>query len=180
MAAQDAEYGLLVPGAHRARGLTGDWHVLRCLVRVETAWVAAQADLGLVPGRAAEAAAQVLSDEVMERSFDLVDLAERSELGGNPVIPMLADLRAAVREIDPQAVGAVHRGLTSQDVLDTALMLVLREAVQRLEDSLAQAESALAVLAQRHRGDLCAARTLTQHALPTTCLLYTSPSPRDS
>ena len=99
MAAQDAEYGLLVPGAHRAQGLTSDRHVLRCMVRAETAWVAAQADLGLVPGRAAEAAAQVLSDEVMERSFDLVDLAERSELGGNPVIPMLADLRAAVREI---------------------------------------------------------------------------------
>lgn len=168
MAAQDAEYGLLVPGAHRAQGLTSDRHVLRCMVRAETAWVAAQADLGLVQGSAAEAAARVLSDEVLESFFDLADLAERSELGGNPVIPMLADLRSALREIAPQAVGAVHRGLTSQDVLDTALMLVLREAVQCLEDSLSQAESALAVLAQRHRGDLCAARTLTQHALPTT------------
>lgn len=168
MAAQDADYGLLVPGAHRARGLAGDRQVLRCLVRAETAWVAAQAQLGLVPDSAAEAVADVLTDEVLDRSFDLADLAERSELGGNPVIPMLADLRAAVREIDPEAVDAVHRGLTSQDVLDTALMLVLREALQHLDDSLSQARSALAGLAQRHRHALCAARTLTQHALPTT------------
>ena len=112
--------------------------------------------------------ADVLTDEVLDRSFDLADLAERSELGGNPVIPMLAVLRAAVREIDPEAVDAVHRGLTSQDVLDPALMLVLREALQHLDDSMSQARSALAGLAQRHRHALCAARTLTQHALPTT------------
>ena len=167
MSAQDGDVGLLVPGAHRARGLTGDRQVLRCLVRAEVDWVQAQAEAGLVPSSAAQAARRVLADEQLERCFDLADLAERGELGGNPVIPVLADLRAAVRDVDPQAATALHRGLTSQDVLDTALMLVLDGALAEIGSSLRRAETALARRAQEHRSTISVARTLTQHALPS-------------
>lgn len=162
------DHGLLVPGAHRALGLTDDREVLRCLIRAEVAWVQAQADLGLVPAAHAASAARVLEAAQLEAGFDLAGIAERAELGGNPVIPMLADLRSAVREIDAEAVASVHRGLTSQDVMDTALMLLLRGGLEQLCDSLSGAEAALAELAERHRGTLAVARTLTQHALPTT------------
>lgn len=163
-----ADHGLLVPGSHRALALTDDREVLRCLIRAEVAWVGAQADLGLIPQAHAASVARVLEPRRLEAGFDLADIAERAELGGNPVIPMLADLRSAVREIDAQAVASVHRGLTSQDVMDTALILMLRGGLGELEESLAAAEGALAGLAEQHRDTLAVARTLTQHALPST------------
>lgn len=162
------DLGLLLPGSHRSRGLVGDEQVLRCLVRAEAAWVQAQADLELVPTEHARALEQVLEPQRFRAAFDLEDLAQRAELGGNAVIPMLADLRAAVREIDPAAAGSVHRGLTSQDVQDTAMMLLVREARREILSSLEAAERALGDLAQAHRGTLSVARTLTQHAMPST------------
>lgn len=163
-----ADHGLLTPGSHRALALTDDEEVLRCLIRAEVAWVQAQADLRLVPAAHAASVARVLERSPLEAGFDLAGIAQRAELGGNPVIAVLGDLRRAVREIDAEAVAAVHRGLTSQDVMDTALMLLLRGGLEQLGDSLSGAEAALAQLAERHRGTLAVARTLTQHALPTT------------
>ncbi|KOG88708.1 3-carboxy-cis,cis-muconate cycloisomerase, partial [Streptomyces varsoviensis] len=57
-------------------------------------------------------------------AFDVRDLALRARDGGNPVIPLAAVLTAAVARTDPAAAAYVHRGATSQDILDTALMLV--------------------------------------------------------
>jgi 3-carboxy-cis,cis-muconate cycloisomerase len=62
----------------------------------------------------------------------------------------------------------IHRGLTSQDVLDTALMLTLREVIDNLIGQLAEQISALSELAATHRSTPMVARTLTQHAVPTT------------
>jgi 3-carboxy-cis,cis-muconate cycloisomerase len=156
--------GLLSPGAHRGAAVTDDTAVLRALLDVEAAWVAAQADEGLAPVRAAEAARAA----ARAGDYDVAAIALRAEGGGNPVIPLLADYRHRLGELDPGAVRFVHRGLTSQDVMDTALMLVVRRAAEPLTRDLTAAAAALARLADEHRGSVQAARTLTQHALPST------------
>ena len=90
------------------------------------------------------------------------------EAGGNPVIPLVALLRNRIRESNADAARWVHRGLTSQDVVDTALMLCLRDAVDRVEDELRGQVEALSRLADAHRSTVMAGRTLTQHAVPIT------------
>ncbi|WP_424346451.1 lyase family protein [Kocuria sp. CH-021] len=156
--------GLLRPGAHRGDAHTDDTAVLQALLDVEAAWVAAQADAGLAPRAAAESARAA----ARAADYDAGDIARRAEGGGNPVIPLLADYRRRLGELDPDAVRFVHRGLTSQDVMDTAMMLLVRRAAEPLGRQLSGTADALARLAQTHRGTLQAARTLTQHALPTT------------
>lgn len=88
--------------------------------------------------------------------------------GGNPVIPLVAVLRARVAEVDAEAAGWVHRGATSQDVIDTALMLVASRALTRVDSALAATVDALALLADGHRATVMAARTLTQQSTPMT------------
>lgn len=92
-------------------------------------------------------------------------LAAAAVAGGNPVIPLVGALKDRV---GTDARGWVHRGATSQDILDTALMLVARTATSRVIASLAHAEISLRSLARSRRDEVAAARTLTQHAVPTT------------
>jgi 3-carboxy-cis,cis-muconate cycloisomerase len=84
------------------------------------------------------------------------------ESGGNPVIPLVEALRKANPDV------ALHDGLTSQDVLDTALMLLLKEAAAAVVDHLGRADDALARLAAEHGDTAMTGRTLTQWALPIT------------
>lgn len=84
---------------------------------------------------------------------------------GNPVVPLVGLLRS--RAPQPAATW-LHRGLTSQDVLDTALMLALRDALERLIGELRAQVTALARLAAQHADTPMVGRTLTQHAVPTT------------
>ena len=86
-----------------------------------------------------------------------VDLGRRAATAGNPVIPLVADLRAAV---PAEARAAVHVGATSQDVIDTSLMLLAKRSLTRLNGELERAASAAATLAERHRGDVAVGRTL--------------------
>lgn len=92
----------------------------------------------------------------------------RARSGGNPVIPLVVDLTAAVAEHDRRAAAHVHRGATSQDILDTAAMLVAARALEPVLADLGRAADALARLAAEHRDTPIAGRTLTQHAVPTT------------
>jgi 3-carboxy-cis,cis-muconate cycloisomerase len=85
---------------------------------------------------------------------------------GNPTVPLVKALRATVRDGD--AAGWVHHGATSQDVVDSALMLVSASVLRDLETRLVALAGRLAVLAREHRSVLCVARTLTQQAMPTT------------
>lgn len=91
---------------------------------------------------------------------DAGQLALDAEAGGNPVIPLLRILR----EQEPDA----HRGLTSQDVVDSALMRMAASAVATLRRDLHSTAARLAALAREHRDTPMVARTLTQHAVPTT------------
>jgi 3-carboxy-cis,cis-muconate cycloisomerase len=152
---------LLEPGVARAAGVTDDRAVLQAMLDVEVAWVRVQHRLGLVTD---EVVASV-ADSGSADDHDLAAIARQAEGGGNPVIPMLASLRELVGD---RSAAAVHRGLTSQDVVDTALMLVVARAGGILERHLRGAADATARLAAEHRDTVQVARTLAQPALPTT------------
>ncbi|MFE7761491.1 3-carboxy-cis,cis-muconate cycloisomerase [Streptomyces sp. NPDC057438] len=163
MTSADADTGLLAPGwtGSPAASATGDTAYLRALLDAEAALTRAQAALGLVPA----AAGPAVTTAADAAAFDVRSLAERARGGGNPVIPLVADLT--------EAVGApygpyVHRGATSQDILDTATMLVAARTLDVILADLGQTESALAALAAAHRDTVMPGRTLTQHAVPTT------------
>ncbi|MEU0019405.1 3-carboxy-cis,cis-muconate cycloisomerase [Streptomyces rochei] len=155
--------GLLAPGwaGSPAADATDDRALVRALLDAEAALTRAQAGLGLAP----EEAARAVTEAADPARFDASSLAERARGGGNPVIPLVADLTQAVgKEHGPY----VHRGATSQDILDSALMLVAARALEPLLADLGRAERALARLAAEHRDTAMPGRTLTQHAVPTT------------
>ncbi|MFJ8028534.1 3-carboxy-cis,cis-muconate cycloisomerase [Streptomyces sp. NPDC096311] len=158
----DADIGLLASGwaGSRAASATSDGALLGALLDAEAALSRAQAGLGLAPDAAASAVSAVAAADLDARSIAL-----RARGGGNPVIPLVADLTAAVgKEYGPY----VHRGATSQDILDTALMLVARRTLDLVLTDLERTARALARLAAAHRDTVMPGRTLTQHAVPTT------------
>lgn len=163
MTATESDTGLLAPGwtGSAAASATNDQAYLRALLDAEAALTRAQAELGLAPAEAATA----VTEAAHAGAFDLRSLAERARAGGNPVIPLVADLTEAVgAEYGPY----VHRGATSQDIMDTATMLVAARALGLVLDDLSRTERALAALASEHRDTAMPGRTLTQHAVPTT------------
>ncbi|WP_425583836.1 lyase family protein [Streptomyces rectiviolaceus] len=131
------------------------------MLDAEAALTRAQAEVGLAP---ADAATAVTTAARADR-FDVRDIALRARGGGNPVIPLVADLTAAV---SAEAAPYVHRGATSQDIMDTAMMLVARRTLDLILTDLTRTEAALARLASEHRDTVMPGRTLTQHAVPTT------------
>ncbi|MGV9253447.1 3-carboxy-cis,cis-muconate cycloisomerase [Streptomyces sp. NPDC003697] len=154
--------GLLGPGwaGSAAAAETSDGAYLRALLDAEAALTRAQAALGLAPDGAADTVTRAAGGP-----FDPRSLAERARSGGNPVIPLVADLTRAVgEEYGPY----VHRGATSQDIMDTATMLVAVRALEPVLADLGRTERALARLAAEHRDTVMPGRTLTQHAVPTT------------
>lgn len=147
---------LLWPGLHRAGDLFTDAAVVAAMVRVEAAWLETLTAAGLAPQGSAKAVAAV---QVSREALD--DLRVSAESGGNPVIPLLALIRV---EVD----GPVHLSLTSQDVVDTALLLCARDCLDAVDAELGLQLVAGAKLAEDHRHTLMTARTLGQAAVPTT------------
>jgi len=137
-----------------------DTTLLASMVAVESAWLDALVAEGLAPGECAPADLHRL---VAARDCEM--LAVSAEGGANPVIALVELLR---ERATPQVGRWIHRGLTSQDVLDTGLMLATRAVVDELMSQLAEQVSTLTALATAHRGTQMVARTLTQHAAPTT------------
>ncbi|WP_328420993.1 3-carboxy-cis,cis-muconate cycloisomerase [Streptomyces sp. NBC_00443] len=163
MTSPDAETGLLAPGwtGSPAASATGDSACLQALLDAEAALTRAQAAEGSVPAEAARA----VTEAAEATRFDVRSLAERARGGGNPVIPLVADLTKAVgEEYGPY----VHRGATSQDILDTATMLIAARTLDLVLADLDRTQQALARLAAGHRDTAMPGRTLTQHAVPTT------------
>jgi 3-carboxy-cis,cis-muconate cycloisomerase len=162
----DADTGLLSPvwaGTEVAR-LTSDMAWLRAMLDAEAALARAQARLGLVPRWAASTITEVAAGG----GLDLAGIAVRGREAGNPVVALVRDLTAAVAAADPAAAEYVHRGSTSQDILDTGAMLVAAGALRVVLADLDRTRAALAALAGRYRDVPAAGRTLTQHAVPTT------------
>ncbi|MFE6690500.1 3-carboxy-cis,cis-muconate cycloisomerase [Streptomyces sp. NPDC057743] len=157
------EFGLLAPGwvGTPAEAATGDIAYLQAMLDAQAALTRAQVTVGLAPAEAARAVdAAARADR-----FDARELALRGRSGGNPVIPLVAAVTAAV---DERHAPYVHRGATSQDILDTASMLVAHRTLGPVLDDLERTAGALARLAAEHRATPMPGRTLTQHAVPTT------------
>jgi 3-carboxy-cis,cis-muconate cycloisomerase len=159
-----ADFGLLEPGAHRVTHLVDDDAVAAAMVAVEVAWVRAVSAGGGLP----EALVSIVSATAAGWRPDVAELAAAAEAGGTPVLPLVGQLRKVVAERDGTAAEAVHRGLTSQDVLDTALMLVARDVLEAVDADLSRSARALGRLAEDHRDTILVGRTLTQHAVPIT------------
>ncbi|HET6394664.1 MAG TPA: 3-carboxy-cis,cis-muconate cycloisomerase [Blastococcus sp.] len=145
-----------------AAGAVTDAAWFRALLEVEAALARAAAGTGLVPMTAADAVTAACADPAR---LDLATVVARAADAGNPVPPLVRALRDAV---GADAARAVHVGATSQDVLDTALVLLARNAIAAIDADLAAASEAAATLAAAHRDDVVMGRTLMQQALPTT------------
>jgi len=134
---------------------------LEAMLDAERALANAESLAGAIPAAAAAAIAEQCRAEL----YDWSELAEQGRAVGNPAEPLVRALRAAV---GGEAAGYVHFGATSQDIVDTAAMLVARRALELVLGQLDGAVDAAAELARRHRSTPAAARTLLQQAVPTT------------
>ena len=134
---------------------------LEAMLETESALARAEAAVGIVPAEAAVAIAERCRTEL----YDFGELLEQGRSAGNPAEPLVRALRDAVGGDDARW---VHRGATSQDVMDTASMLVARRAVALILVELDRVAAGLAELAETHRSTPMAARSLLQQALPTT------------
>jgi 3-carboxy-cis,cis-muconate cycloisomerase len=100
--------------------------------------------------------------------YDFAALGEAIATAGNSAIPLVKALGKQIASTDAEAERYVHLGATSQDVMDTGLVLQLRQALELIESDLAQLADSLAVQAQRHAATPLAGRTWLQHATPVT------------
>lgn len=151
--------GLFARGAVAAELDESAW--VRAMLDFEAALAAALAEVGLAPVAAAEEIARRC--EVVP--LDPEDLTRGTAVAGTPVPALLEAVRDG---LSVEAAGHLHRGATSQDVVDTAAMLVTRRALVPLLADLDGAAEAAATLAERHRETPQAGRTLLQQALPVT------------
>ncbi|MEU4420193.1 lyase family protein [Actinoplanes sp. NPDC024001] len=157
-----APFDLLWPGDDRAGDVFTDAAVLAAMVRVEAAWLDALVRHGVAGPDARDDLSGLIG------AGDGPAVAAGAESGANPLIPLLTLLRQRLEARNPAAARWLHKGLTSQDVVDTGLVLCLRDAVARIRDDLAAQTGTLARLADEHRHTAMAGRTLTQHAVPIT------------
>jgi 3-carboxy-cis,cis-muconate cycloisomerase len=134
------------------------------MLRFEAALAIAEARTGMIPA----GSAQKIVEQCRAENFDLGTIAKEAATAGNIAIPLVKMLTEAVARQDKDAARFVHWGATSQDVIDTAFVLQLRDALQLVEKDLAQLSGALKTLAVTHRDTVVVARTLMQQALPTT------------
>jgi 3-carboxy-cis,cis-muconate cycloisomerase len=140
---------------------TSDRAWVQAMLDVEAALARAESRIGLIPATAADG----IASHCRVDEFDVAQLGRAAVRTASPVIPLINALRAAVPQ---EAAPYVHRGATSQDILDTAMMLIARRGLDLVLTDLDKAAAAAATLADRHRATVMAARTLLQQALPTT------------
>jgi 3-carboxy-cis,cis-muconate cycloisomerase len=151
---------LFVPAEIREAVSGQSW--LEAMLAVERALADAGAAAGVVPAASAVAIADACGDTDAFRWDELID---QGHAVGNPVEPLVRALRARVGDEHERF---VHYGATSQDILDTAAMLVTRDGIAHILSYVDAATEACAVLARAHRATPMAARTLLQQAVPTT------------
>jgi 3-carboxy-cis,cis-muconate cycloisomerase len=156
-----AERGLFSGVFGRGDVDTGDQAWLAAMLDTEAALARALERAGLAPAGAGEAVTQAAN----AGTIDAADLGRRAALTGNPV-PAL--VRALTRSVPAAAAAAVHRGATSQDIIDTAAMLLARRALAAIVADVSAAADAAAGLAAAHRDTVMIGRTLLQQAVPVT------------
>lgn len=130
----------------------------------EAALARAQAHVGVIP----QAALAPIEAACRAEFYDFAELAEAIATAGNSAIPLVKALGKRIASMDKDAERYVHLGATSQDVMDSGLILQLRAAISLLEQDLAQLAAALAEQAERYADTPLAGRTWLQHATPVT------------
>jgi 3-carboxy-cis,cis-muconate cycloisomerase len=150
---------LLVP--ERLLRAVSDEAWFEAMLEAESALARAEQAAGVVP---AEAAAEIAAACRLEL-YDVPRLLEQGRAVGNPAEPLV---RAVRQQVGGDAATHVHRGATSQDVMDTASMLVARRALDLIRADVDGVSASLAALAEEHRSTPMAARTLLQQAVPET------------
>ncbi len=140
-----------------------DRALVDAMVEFEVGLLRALAAVGLAPSEAAEE----LAAAARQGTLDL-DVAELGRATGEQGTPVPGLLRALRRQLSDEAGAHLHKGATSQDVIDTAMMLVTRRALDLVVVDLSAAADACASLVERHRGSIEPGRTLLQQALPLT------------
>ncbi|MBK1697548.1 lyase family protein [Rhodovibrio salinarum] len=148
------------------RALFTDERQIADMLRVEGGLACAQGRLGLLP----PGVARRIADASMTLQPDWAALGAATASDGVPVPELVRQLRAA---LDEEAAGYVHFGATSQDVIDTATVLALRDLCDLVDRRVRDVVQCLATLAAGHRDTLCLARTRTQPAVPTSFGLRT-------
>ncbi|WP_431280539.1 3-carboxy-cis,cis-muconate cycloisomerase [Humitalea sp. 24SJ18S-53] len=159
-------------GTDQMRAAMGERAFLARMLDVEAALARAQAGLGLIPPEAATA----ITAAARVEALDLPALAAATRNTGYPVLGLVRQLSALA---GPEAGRWTHWGATTQDIMDSALVLMLRDAFALLDSDLARMVAALAARAGEHRHTVMAGRTHLQHALPVTfgykCAVWLAP-----
>lgn len=149
--------------------------VLATMLRFEAALVRAQADLGLIP----QAAAQSIIGTCKVDLFDVPKIVREGAHSDGIAAALIRSLKETVGLFNPEAVAFVQFGVCSQDLVDTALALVTREALTLIEADVERAIDALLTLAGRHAGDAALARTGSQPQALTSfglkCVQWAAP-----
>jgi len=144
--------------------LFSDESVLQAMLEFETALARAEARIGVIPTRAADA----ITSAAKPGNFDIPALADAAFRAGTPVIPLVKMLTEQVRKSDAEAARFVHWGATSQDVADSAMSLLLKRAEPILTGDASRLEKSLAGLSEQHKNSVMLGRTLLQPAPPVT------------
>lgn len=152
-------------GSPAVLDIFSDAGAVQRMLAVEAALARAEAECGVIPAAAAAVISEVCGDVSV---IDLDALAQAAVAAGNLAIPFVRQLTAAVAARDAEAARFVHWGATSQDIIDTALVLQLGAALRALDTDLVRLGAACAALATAHRATPMVARTWLQHALPAT------------
>ncbi|HEX3498340.1 MAG TPA: 3-carboxy-cis,cis-muconate cycloisomerase [Stellaceae bacterium] len=159
-------------GSKAMRELFSDRRRLQCMLDVEAALARTQARLGVIPA----AAAQAITAAATVDRLKLSEIAASTVVVGYPVVALVKALGAVAGK---EAARYVHWGATTQDIVDTALVLQIRAALELVESSVGAIVRALVDKASKHRGDVMAGRTHLQHALPITfgykCAIWLAP-----
>ncbi|HAC68122.1 MAG TPA: 3-carboxy-cis,cis-muconate cycloisomerase [Pseudomonas sp.] len=137
---------------------------LQGMLDFEAALARAEAAVGVIPQTAVAPIAAACRAE----RYDAAELAQAVVSAGNSAIPLVKALGRQIAAQDPEAERHLHRGATSQDAMDSGLVLQIRQALDLLDADLAHLAEALAAQAERHAGTVLAGRTWLQHATPVT------------
>ena len=147
-------------GSAAMRAIFSDAATIARYVEVEVALAAAEAGVGVIPRDAAAAIERLARAD----AIDVAKLKAETDLVGYPIVGVVHQLARQCGE----AGRYVHWGATTQDIMDTATVLQIKDALALVEADLAALDKGLAALARKHRDTVMAGRTHLQHALPVT------------
>ncbi|HRF08344.1 MAG TPA: 3-carboxy-cis,cis-muconate cycloisomerase [Xanthobacteraceae bacterium] len=148
----------------KMRALLSGESMLQRMLDVEAALAAAEASARVIPRTAVAPIAAACN----AKRYDVAAIGAAAATAGNAAIPLVKALTAEVAKRNKEAARFVHWGATSQDIIDTATVLALREAAALLDRDLIRAIKAFVSLAKKHRKTVMPGRTWLQQALPTT------------